>query len=111
MVIIYRRSDNELIMKLIVQKPSKIAGYRAKALPLIVGIAYMATCVCFAVWLTRSIWLWLGVPFGFILCAVLLVLYMNAYDKLIIPLLRRRERRLKKRADKCGRYGDPSCER
>jgi hypothetical protein len=106
---------HELIakMKLVVQKHSKIAGWIAKILPLLLAVAFVAPFVWFAVWLTGS--KWLGVPLGFILgmCLLIgtLILLINAYDKLIIPILRRRERRRRSLAENCGRYGDPSCER
>ena len=96
-------------MKLIVQKPNRIADSVRKILPLLVGLAYLAACIWFAVWLFGS--KWLGVPLGFFLCKAILVLCMNAYDKLVIPLLRRRERMFRRSAKKCERYGDPGCDR
>jgi hypothetical protein len=86
---IHRPNGNTSYHEAVVQKPSKVAGYLAKAFPLISASHNMAACVCSAVWLTRS--MWLGIPLGFILGAALLVLYMSAYDKIAIPLQRRLE--------------------
>jgi hypothetical protein len=101
-------TTNELVckMKLVVHMPSKIAGWIVKVFPPLVGLGYISACIWFAVWLTGS--KWLGVPLGLILCKGLLVLYMNAYDKLIIPIIRRRERLRRGSPENCGRYGVPN---
>ncbi len=84
-------------MKLVVHQPSRLAACLIKALAALLGIAYMAVCVWFAGRLVGSIWF--GVPLGLILCACLplglLFLFMNTYDRIIIPISRRRrDRRL-----------------
>jgi hypothetical protein len=96
-------------MKLVAHKPSRFAGWLVKNFALLVGFAYITACVWFAVWLTDS--KWLGVPLGLILSKSFLLLYLNAYDKLIIPFMRRRERLRRNSAENCGKYRDPSCDR
>lgn len=98
-------------MRLALHKHSN-GGWIIKFLALLLAVGYIAACVGFAIWLTGSTWF--GVPLGFILsiCFLVgtLVLLMNTYDKLIIPILRRRRRLSMKSAENCGRYGDPGCE-
>ncbi len=96
-------------MKLIVQEQRNIANWIAKILPLPFAVAYIGACVWFAVWLTGS--KWLGVPLGLILCKSAVVFYMNVYDKIFIPIMRRRERLRRRSTENCGRYGHPDCER